>query len=146
MNVCLKCNGYVNRHTKSKICWKCYIKTKMVSSETRKKLSCAKKNKLPNNYKGVILAQGYKLIYFPEHPNSFNKKRYVREHRLVIEKQIGRFLSSKEAVHHINGNRLDNRIENLMLFSNDGSHLNYEIGNKIKKEDILFDGRKLTEV
>lgn len=58
----------------------------------------------------------YKLIYLPTHPKA-TKKGYVREHRLVIEKKIGRYLQADEVVHHINGNTLDNRLENLLLMS-----------------------------
>ena len=51
----------------------------------------------------------------PEHPFA-TKSGYIREHRLVMEKKIGRFLQPNEVVHHINGNRQDNRVENLQLF------------------------------
>lgn len=54
------------------------------------------------------------------------KDGYVMEHRLVVAKAIGRLLKRTEAVHHINHNPLDNREENLMLFSTNREHKLYE--------------------
>lgn len=70
---------------------------------------------------GKIMSNGYVHIYSPKHPFVANK-RYVLEHRLVMERYIGRYLTPEEIVHHINEIKTDNRIENLMLFANDSEH------------------------
>lgn len=69
---------------------------------------------------GITKRHGYILRYVPEHP--FARCGYVREHRLVMEKRIGRYLSQEEVVHHINQIKEDNRIENLLLLPNEAEH------------------------
>lgn len=64
---------------------------------------------------------GYVLIHKPMHPNS-GSAGYIREHRLVMSAHIGRPLKKREVVHHINGDKKDNRIDNLELFENQSEH------------------------
>ena len=57
---------------------------------------------------------GYIAIYKPSHPTS-DKKGYILEHRYVMENHIKRNLTRNEQVHHRNGIKDDNRIENLEI-------------------------------
>lgn len=59
---------------------------------------------------------GYVVLHIPGHPLSTGNGN-VYEHRLVMSEHIGRLLLPGESVHHKNGNRADNRIENLELWS-----------------------------
>jgi len=68
---------------------------------------------------------GYVLILIPE------KDEWVKEHRYLVEKKIGRLLKPEETIHHINGEQGDNRIENLMPFHSQREHKNFE--NKVKQ-------------
>lgn len=63
-----------------------------------------------------VIKDGYVWLYRPEHPNC-DKKGFVSEHRLVMSEHLGRELLPHENVHHKNGQRDDNRIENLELWS-----------------------------
>lgn len=103
-------------------------KGKVLSPETRKKISEGHKGKyrIKTEFGGHRKERddGYLAVYCPEHPNA-SADGYVMEHRLVIEKILGRYLEPDEVVHHIDENRKNNEPSNLSIFRNLKDHRRY---------------------
>ena len=90
------------------------------SEEAKRKMSQAKKGRYhtPSRYGGhrKKRSDGYIAVLCPDNPHC-TKDGYVMEHVLVMEEYIGRYLNPNEVVHHKNGIKDDNRIENLQLMT-----------------------------
>jgi hypothetical protein len=89
------------------------------------------------NWKGDrhIQSNGYVSVWCPEHPN-VHKDGRIYEHQLVMEEHIGRYLKPGEVVHHIDGDKTNNDISNLMLLTN---------SDHMKLHAILRRAKKLAE-
>lgn len=81
-----------------------------------------------------ITTLGYIIVPNPEYPIK-SKARDIYEHRLIMEKYLGRKLKKYEIVHHINKNKADNRIENLKLYKSIQLHFIETI--VLKNEGII---------
>lgn len=99
------CSGVVKAKG---LCGNCYARLK-------KRGTVKYSDKHMRRFEKVIDSNGYVMVPDPLHPNARKSKR-VPEHRLVMSQYLGRPLRENENVHHKNGNRQDNRIENLELW------------------------------
>lgn len=108
-----------------------YVAKKPHPSETcmQNSVLARKGNQSPNYKGGTTRDRGYVSVWAPDHPNA-NSKGYVREHRLVMANHIGRSLTDDEDVHHVNGIKDDNRIENLELMKKSDHTREHHLGKE----------------
>lgn len=88
-------------------------------------------NERSYRWTGGVLSSGYKKI-------RLKRNSYQREHRLIMEKHLGRKLRKGEVVHHINHDRKDNRIENLEVMSS-SEHTRHHLKERWEKESKKID-------
>jgi len=90
------------------LCFNCYTRLK-------KRGTVGYSVKHMRRFEKVIDSNGYVMVPATLHPNARKSKR-VPEHRLVMSQYLGRALRANENVHHKNGNKQDNRLDNLELW------------------------------
>ena len=107
-----------------------------ITPEWRNKISLSRSpyvgSKHPSWKGGRRIRRGYVYIWVKEHPNK-TTDGVMAEHRLVMEKSLGRYLTKEERVHHLNGNKSDNKLENLILFPNENEHERWHYKNDKKQ-------------
>lgn len=116
-----------------------YKKYKFIRGHQRRNISLSKeiKEKIGNNRKGKCIGEkhwnykggkikqnGYSMIFKPEHPFA-DHHDYIREHRLIYEEHHKCCLLSYAVIHHIDGDKLNNNINNLLAFSNHSNHMKH---------------------
>lgn len=134
----------INKHNKhelccSRDCFSKYRSIKYLGKSNPNYNNCGDKNPLFND---DFIHCGYRWVYVPAHPFAVSGGR-VREHRVIAEKYLltdecsveidgKKYLSPNYDVHHINQDKLDNRVENLQVLTRSEHQ---KLHHKLRKED-----------
>lgn len=98
--------------------------------------------KIPHNYKGgsFNLKSGSRNVVYK---TVFSGGKQVPEHRVIMERFIGRKLTKDEVVHHIDGNGLNNSLSNLtIMLKSNHSKLHFSKLLKNEKGQLLSSRHK----
>ena len=87
-----------------------------------------------NEYSNFVFTGKYLAVQRPAHPKA-RSDGYVYIHQLQAEKKLGRQLNEKECVHHIDENKYNNALDNIIVFKTKSDHAAFHSGC-----DIYLDG------
>lgn len=103
---------------------------KSAEAEFRNRSEARKREKAPNWKGGVSYTRkGYRTVFAPGHHRA-DKKGYVMEHILVWEKETGVAVPQNCCIHHLNGDKTDNRISNLCMMQFSAHTVFHHTGKK----------------
>ena len=114
-------------------CMSCFKKTKMYSVGSNHNGWKGGRHYDPLGY--VLVWIGKDDFFFPMAGHA-PRANCIKEHRLVMARHLGRCLASWEVVHHKNGIRNDNRLDNLQLLPTSSQHFpSIRWQNELNKRD-----------
>jgi hypothetical protein len=134
---------------------KTQCKTCAVKDSSKKRIGQIPWNKgkpLPDSQRGenhpswkggrYIDAHGYVMIHCPKENATCKWDHYRKEHTVIMEKYLGRELNKNEIVHHIDGDKTNNKLDNLILCSNSehrDMHVSIQnFGYELIKKGLLY--------
>ena len=114
------------KRRKSNYCLNCYSK---IVQKGIKKPQSSRENSGRWNGGEYISSDGYKMIKCENEFHVSGRQKYKREHVLIMEEFLGRELKTQkggagESIHHIDGDKLNNNIENLIICNSIEDHRN----------------------
>lgn len=115
------------RTGKTRMCYKCAISRLKAKGKDHLGYKNGKTKK-PSGYVYLLLDEDDEFLCM-----STTTGNYVAEHRYVVAKKIGRPLKTSEHIHHLNGIKDDNRIENLKLVNGEEHMIITQLEQRVKR-------------